>query len=124
MAILSLECNQRMCVRFFFDCALTELGGLIKYIRPFLKTVSKAKAAKLVRNLVDVFLDMEASTGMEVCKHCNTISCCFLFSHCRHHHLHYDHGSFNHLQVELCNECIEWAMQEKRTFLRQALEVM
>ncbi|XP_074622026.1 26S proteasome non-ATPase regulatory subunit 11-like [Acropora palmata] len=66
-----------------------ELGGLIKYIRPFLKTVSKAKAAKLVRNLVDVFLDMEASTGME---------------------------------VELCNECIEWAMQEKRTFLRQALE--
>ncbi|KAM7448508.1 26S proteasome non-ATPase regulatory subunit 11 [Porites harrisoni] len=66
-----------------------ELGGLIKFIRPFLKTVSKAKAAKLVRNLVDVFLDMEASTGME---------------------------------VELCNECIEWAMQEKRTFLRQALQ--
>jgi len=66
-----------------------ELGGLIKFIRPFLTTVSKAKAAKLVRNLVDVFLDMEASTGME---------------------------------VELCSECIEWAMQEKRTFLRQALE--
>lgn len=66
-----------------------ELGGLIKFIRPFLKTVSKAKAAKLVRNLVDIFLDMEASTGLE---------------------------------VELCNECIEWAMQEKRTFLRQALE--
>ena len=43
-----------------------ELGGLIKFIRPFLKMVSKAKAAKLVRNLVDVFLDMEASTGMEV----------------------------------------------------------
>lgn len=46
--------------------SLAELGGLIKYIRPFLKTVSKAKAAKLVRYLVDVFLDMEASTGMEV----------------------------------------------------------
>ena len=43
-----------------------ELGGLIKFIRPFLKTVSKAKAAKLVRNLVDIFLDMEATTGMEV----------------------------------------------------------
>ena len=26
-------------------------------------------------------------------------------------------------KVELCNECIEWAMQEKRTFLRQALQV-
>ena len=46
--------------------SLLELGGLIKFIRPFLKMVSKAKAAKLVRNLVDIFLDMEASTGMEV----------------------------------------------------------
>ena len=26
-------------------------------------------------------------------------------------------------QVELCTECIEWAKEEKRTFLRQALEV-
>ena len=43
-----------------------ELGGLIKFVRPFLQTVSKAKAAKLVRSLVDSFLDMEASTGMEV----------------------------------------------------------
>jgi len=28
--------------------------------------VSKAKAAKLVRNLVDMFLDLEAGTGEEV----------------------------------------------------------
>lgn len=28
--------------------------------------VSKAKAAKLVRSLVDMFLDMEAGTGKEV----------------------------------------------------------
>ncbi|KXJ17356.1 26S proteasome non-ATPase regulatory subunit 11A [Exaiptasia diaphana] len=42
-----------------------ELGGLIKFIRPFLQLVSKAKAAKLVRTLVDCFLDMEATTGME-----------------------------------------------------------
>lgn len=27
------------------------------------------------------------------------------------------------LQVELCQECIDWAKDEKRTFLRQALEV-
>lgn len=26
-------------------------------------------------------------------------------------------------QVDLCLECIEWAKSEKRTFLRQALEV-
>ncbi|XP_019625490.1 PREDICTED: 26S proteasome non-ATPase regulatory subunit 11A-like [Branchiostoma belcheri] len=66
-----------------------ELGGLVKYIRPFLSSISKAKAAKLVRTLVDLFLDMEAGTGTE---------------------------------VQLCIECIEWAKQEKRTFLRQALE--
>lgn len=30
---------------------------------------------------------------------------------------------FSLLQVELCLECIEWAKSEKRTFLRQALEV-
>lgn len=39
---------------------------MIKYTRPFLGQVSKAKAAKLVRTLVDMFLDMEASTGKEV----------------------------------------------------------
>ncbi|XP_022309800.1 26S proteasome non-ATPase regulatory subunit 11A-like [Crassostrea virginica] len=66
-----------------------ELAGLIKFTRPFLVFVSKAKAAKLVRGLVDMFLDMEASTGKE---------------------------------VQLCQECIEWAKDEKRTFLRQALE--
>jgi len=61
--------NQQHCYQILFLSFLffpLELGGLIKYIRPFLKMVSKAKAAKLVRNLVDVFLDMEASTGMEV----------------------------------------------------------
>uniref|UniRef100_H2YB49 PCI domain-containing protein n=1 Tax=Ciona savignyi TaxID=51511 RepID=H2YB49_CIOSA len=66
-----------------------ELGSLVKGVRPFLKSISKAKAAKLVRTLVDLFLDMEASTGLE---------------------------------VQLCLECIEWAKEEKRTFLRQALE--
>nr|XP_006638291.1 PREDICTED: 26S proteasome non-ATPase regulatory subunit 11 [Lepisosteus oculatus] len=67
-----------------------ELGGLLKYVRPFLNSISKAKAARLVRSLLDLFLDMEAATGQE---------------------------------VELCLECIEWAKSEKRTFLRQALEV-
>lgn len=66
-----------------------ELANLIKTTRPFLNLISKAKAAKLIRALVDMFLDMEAGTGME---------------------------------VELCIECIEWAKQEKRTFLRQSLE--
>jgi len=67
-----------------------ELGELIVYTRPFLNMVSKAKAAKLVRNLVDMFLDLEAGTGEE---------------------------------IRLCTENIEWAKNENRSFLRQALEV-
>ena len=43
-----------------------ELAQLIRDVRPFLAMISKAKAAKLVRALVDLFLDMEASTGTEV----------------------------------------------------------
>ncbi|KAG5875415.1 hypothetical protein JTB14_030941 [Gonioctena quinquepunctata] len=66
-----------------------ELAELIKATRPFLGMISKAKAAKLVRSLVDYFLDLEAGIGIE---------------------------------VQLCKECIEWAKEEKRTFLRQSLE--
>jgi len=66
-----------------------DLQKLIQMIRPFTKLLSKAKAAKLVRGLVDMYLDMETTTGCE---------------------------------VELCKECIQWAMDEKRLFLRQALE--
>merc|ERR1712002_1391714 len=66
-----------------------ELSSLIQKVRPCLKELSKAKAAKLVRTLVDLFLDMETT---------------------------------NDLAVQLCRECIEWAKEEKRTFLRQALE--
>ena len=71
------------------SCYLIELADLIRNVRPFLSKISKAKAAKLVRQLVDLFLDMDAATGLE---------------------------------VDLCLECIEWAKQEKRTFLRQSLE--
>lgn len=66
-----------------------ELADLIKLTRPFLGMISKAKAAKLVRTLVDYFLDLEAGIGVE---------------------------------VQLCQECIDWAKYEKRTFLRQSLE--
>jgi 26S proteasome regulatory subunit N6 len=62
------------------------LGQLVKMVRPYLGSLSKAKAAKLVRQLVDLFLDMESAVGLE---------------------------------VDLCKECIEWARQEKRNYLRQ-----
>ena len=51
----------RQCVAF------TELVELIEFTRAtFLQHVSKAKAAKLVRTLIDLFLDMEAGSGKEV----------------------------------------------------------
>ncbi|XP_077556139.1 regulatory particle non-ATPase 6 isoform X4 [Haemaphysalis longicornis] len=80
------------------DGKAKELSNLIKSTRPFLNMISKAKAAKLVRALVDMFLDMEAGTGLE------------------------DDPTLPLAQVELCKECIDWATQEKRTFLRQSLE--
>lgn len=68
---------------------ISELAALIQDCRPYLKNLNKAKAAKLIRKLVDLFLDMEAGTGLE---------------------------------VSLCQSCIDWAKEEKRTFLRQSLE--
>ena len=68
-----------------------ELGNLIKQIRPFTKLLSKAKAAKLIRGLVDMYLDMESGASKGRAEQA----------------------------VELCKECIQWAMDEKRIFLRQ-----
>ena len=39
---------------------------MIENVRPTLKSLSKAKAAKIVRTLVDLFLDMETSTQLAV----------------------------------------------------------
>lgn len=47
-------------------CTFVELGDLIRASRKFLPLYSKAKAAKIVRELVDNFLDMKSSTGIEV----------------------------------------------------------
>jgi len=51
-----------------------ELRNLISAIRPFLQQVSKAKAGKLVRRLIDLFLDLDDKTtcGEEVivCREC------------------------------------------------------
>ncbi|KAL5496223.1 hypothetical protein EMCRGX_G012464 [Ephydatia muelleri] len=49
-----------------------ELGALIQTTKDVIDIFSKAKAAKLIRELVDLFLDMRASTGNEVmlCQQC------------------------------------------------------
>jgi len=72
------------------DGKAAELSELVRMTRPFLKCISKAKAAKMVRDLVDLFLSIHAESNNEA--------------------------------VQLCLECIDWATEEKRSFLRQALE--
>ncbi|XP_065664945.1 26S proteasome non-ATPase regulatory subunit 11 isoform X2 [Hydra vulgaris] len=69
-----------------------ELSKLIKETRPFLQCMSKAKAAKVVRDLLDLFLDtcsVETDTSEA---------------------------------VQICKECISWAEEEKRLLLKQTLE--
>ncbi|KAJ3189058.1 26S proteasome regulatory subunit rpn6 [Irineochytrium annulatum] len=65
------------------------LAALIRTAKTILPEIAKAKAAKIVKSLIDQF---------------NTIP-----------------GSLN-LQVLLCKECIEWAIGEKRIYLKQSLE--
>ena len=43
-----------------------DLAELIRATRPFLDKISKAKAAKLVRELVEMYLSMGSNTGYEV----------------------------------------------------------
>ena len=47
------------------DC-IAELGELIQTTRGMIELFSKAKAAKLIRELVDRFLDMNKTVGNEV----------------------------------------------------------
>jgi len=80
--------------RFREEGRRSEMTDLIQKVRVVLKYMSKAKAAKLVRGLVDMFLEMKSTTQD-------------------------DNGE---LGVRVCKECIEWAKEERRTFLRQSLE--
>lgn len=74
---------------------LDNLKRLIEIVRPYVVSLGKAKAAKIIRNLVDVFLDMKVADG----------------------------GPEQHsVMVGLCEDCVEWAKAQKRVFLRQTLQ--
>mgnify|MGYP001414856718 CR=1 FL=1 len=73
--------------KFRDDGKAVELENMIKMIRPFTKLLSKAKAAKLIRGLVDMYLDMETGASKGRAEQA----------------------------VELCKECIQWATEEKRS---------
>lgn len=66
-----------------------ELRNMIEQTRPFLVSLGKAKAAKLVRDLVDLCLKIDDQDG--------------------------------DIKVGLVKECIQWATEQNRTFLRQTL---
>lgn len=68
----------------------TDFAKLIEDIRPQLAEVSRPKAAKLVRQLVDMYLDRDVKSGKE---------------------------------VKLCEDAIQWAKEEKNTFLKHSLEI-
>lgn len=65
--------------------------SLIKNLKPRLQMMSKPKAGKLVRSLIDTYLDTCHMVGDK--------------------------------DVQVVANCVEWAREEHRLFLRQALEV-
>ncbi|KAI1727835.1 putative 26S proteasome regulatory subunit rpn-6.1 [Ditylenchus destructor] len=69
-----------------------ELRKMIENARPFLTSLGQAKAAKLVRELVDLCLKIE------------------------------DNSLNGDIKVDLCKECIQWAEDNNRAFLRQTLQ--
>lgn len=71
-----------------FEVLIEELQR--KLCLPKNENVSKARAAKWVRKLVDMFLETGSATEES--------------------------------QVRICQKCITWATDEKRTFLRQSLQ--
>lgn len=70
-----------------------ELRKMIENARPFLTSLGKAKAAKLVRELVDLCLMIEDNDSLD-----------------------------GDIKVDLCKECIQWAEDHNRAFLRQTLQ--
>lgn len=59
-----------LCSKLYNILYCAELGELIQTTRGMIEIFSKAKAAKLIRELVDRFLDMSKTTGKEVL-HCH-----------------------------------------------------
>ncbi|RKP25991.1 PCI domain-containing protein [Syncephalis pseudoplumigaleata] len=84
------------------ETAIIKLGGvfkqqrdavamaeLIRSSRVLMGSIAKAKSAKIVRTLMDLFSDIPDS---------------------------------RELQINVCRECIQWSVDEKRIYLKQALE--
>ncbi|MCL4419921.1 hypothetical protein M1146_07580 [Patescibacteria group bacterium] len=71
--------------------------GLLRELQPFFAQIPKAKTAKIVRSLIDLFTLNPPSTK-------------------KLQNAHIPH------QLQLVKESIEWAIEEKRSFLKQRLQ--
>ena len=79
-----------------------EMIQLVYKTRPFLKLLSKSKAAKLLRQLVDKFLSIDPKALAEKAVEGDVLG---------------EEG------VELLRSCIDWSESEKRSYMRQSLQV-
>lgn len=91
----------------------TALRTLLAELRPLFTLIPKAKTAKIVRTVVDTIAKVPNSTDIQV-HHCwlsRSIGAagCLADLFC--------------LQLEVCKEQVQWAQSEKRTFLRQRIEI-
>lgn len=112
------------------------LADLLTSLRAFFNAIPKAKTAKLVRSIIDSIVKVPGSTALQVrpaqqhlavpCGHVGVGSTGRVLA---------APGSYTHLcipcqlhgnmpvQVEVCKSQVEWARTEKRTFLRQRIEL-
>ncbi len=93
---------------------VVSLRSLLGSLRPWFAVIPKAKTAKLVRTIIDAIGKVPDSTQVLVSIHITTpLSPQFLFS-----------PLFPPLsQLEVCQEQAAWATTEKRTFLRQRIDL-
>lgn len=96
----------------------SSLRKLLTDLRPLFALIPKAKTAKIVRVVIDTIAKVPNSTAVQVW---GAFWTCSL-------PITNETPSFRsatkiYLQLEVCKEQVQWAQTEKRTFLRQRIEV-
>lgn len=106
------------------------LRKLLTELRPLFGVITKAKTAKIVRNIIETIAKVPDSTQLQVCAapptlswHAHTLDVlCACQQPAGATQKAGQHQVCNVVQMEVCTEQVEWAKTEKRTFLRQRIE--
>ena len=101
------------------------LRQLLTELRPLFGAITKAKTAKIVRNVVETIAKVPNSTQLQVNSINQPASATGSFVS-----MQSIFGIASHdllmrgmvMQMEVCKEQVDWAKAEKRTFLRQRIE--